>query len=232
MGVYMYMQFLAAIVFAGVVGCSTSVGSSGSSPAPDGGGYKCLCAASDVKGVKNQNPKIGTISVIGDSLASGYGAAPNSTNTPAQCLQKYFGTSVNAVAVPGATSIEVAGQIDSALQSHLVFVSSGGDDAIDDVRQPGSYPATRSLINMGWIFDRLLQSGALVVYLGLKPPYPGGDRMGQIWDLANSKGVLVVDGMSGLWTDKSLMADEIHPNQQGYSVMCSRIIATLKAYYP
>jgi hypothetical protein len=76
------------------------------------------------------------------------------------------------------------------------------------------------------------RASAVVVYLGLNPPFTGGERMPQISQLARSKGVIVVDGMNGFWGNTNLMSDKIHPNNLGYSILCDRVLTALKGYYP
>lgn len=81
------------------------------------------------------------------------------------------------------------------------------------------------------LFDRLLATGALVVYLGLNPPYAGAERLPAITEIAKSKGVLVVDGMAGFWNTQ-LMGDEFHPTTEGYRQMCQRIVEAVRGHYP
>jgi lysophospholipase L1-like esterase len=113
-----------------------------------------------------------------------------------------------------------------------VFVSSGGNDAISDYFVPGSYPAEQTMHEMEKMFDDLQATGAVVLYLGLNPPYTGGERMPEIWKLAESKGVIVVDGLADLWGDKDKMSDDLHPNEEGYKIFCERIEKAVTGYYP
>ena len=120
----------------------------------------------------------------------------------------------------------------TARKPNLVFVSSGGNDTLKDNDKPGSYPVQKTLSEMNEMFDKLIASGALVVYLGLNPGVVGAERLPEISKMAKAKGVIVVDGMNGLWENSSLMADRIHPNDAGYSIMCDRILNALVGYYP
>ena len=181
--------------------------------------------------VLNSNPGVGVIAVAGDSLARGRGATNPDNRTPG-CFRQNFPGQVESFGVDGRTSYQLLGDLSEveAVQPKLIFVSSGGNDAIKDFWF-GFYPEERTLREMDEIFDRLLATGAVVVYLGLNPPQKAAARLPKISALAASKGVLVVDGMQGLWgTD--FMRDQFHPNDQGYQKMCARIVEALQPYYP
>ena len=61
---------------------------------------------------------------------------------------------------------------------------------------------------------------------------PAAERLLSLAALARLQGVLVIDGMAGLWTDPLMMADDFHPNDAGYKVMCDRILQELGEHYP
>ncbi len=184
--------------------------------------------------VANSKPGLGAMVVLGDSLAAGEGRTSANAKVPEKCLADKFGQGVTNLAVPGLTSQEILTKVPQAIlvQPTLIFVSSGGNDAILNHYQPGSYEASKTLREMEEMFDALLDSGALVVYLSLNPPLPSTERLPQITELAIKKGVLVVDGMNGLWTDSSLMADQFHPNDRGYALMCEKILSAVNGHYP
>ena len=194
----------------------------------------CRCEPTEATRVRNAKPGLGTISIIGDSLARGRGTDESSPYVPAQCLKNAFNATINPLAINGLTSEGTLSEVNAAIAagSRLVFVSSGGNDAIRDTVQPGSYPVSKSLREMEVVFDRLLDSGAVVVYLGLRPPFSGSERLSKIWDLATKKGVIVIDGMKDLWDDPTKMADSVHPNEAGYTKMCERIVEGIGASYP
>jgi lysophospholipase L1-like esterase len=181
--------------------------------------------------ITNANPGVGPIAVVGDSLARGAGAT-DAELAPAGCFRNNFPGEVHALGVDGRTSEGVLANLNQATDKKpkLVFVSSGGNDAINDYYF-GNYPEQKTMEQMNEIFDRLLATGAVVAYLGLNPPYPQAVRLPKISDLAKTKGVIVVDGMNGMWgTDQ--MADEFHPNDKGYTEMCRRIVEAVRGHYP
>jgi lysophospholipase L1-like esterase len=183
--------------------------------------------------IRNAKPGAGSLTVLGDSLAAGYGAK-NGAIKPAACIARGLNTTVQDFSVAGLTSSQILAKADQAQASgpKVIFVSSGGNDAILDMNKHGSYPAGKTLSEMSSLFERLLDTGAVVVYLGLNPPFAGGERLPQISQLARGKGVIVVDGMNGFWNNPNLMSDRIHPNDLGYSILCERVLTALKGYYP
>ncbi len=185
--------------------------------------------------IKNTHPGVGTITVMGDSLAAGSGATDLAIK-PAGCLSQLQNDTVTSHAVPGYTSQQILNTL-PAVQADapkLVFISSGGNDTMIDNKYPGQYPQAKTLQEMNTLFDQLFQSNnqIVVAYLSLNPPVPYATRLPEITQLAQSKGVIIIDGMYGLWTDPSKMADQIHPNNIGYAIMCSRILNAIKPHYP
>ncbi len=181
--------------------------------------------------ITNSNPGVGPMVVLGDSLASGWGTSEESVR-PAGCLDASFEGEMHGMAIPGNTSKGVLNKLDEAIAKNpkLVFVSSGGNDAIRN-RSGGAYPPERTYQEMAEIFDRLLATGAVVAYLGLNPPFEAAARLPVVSEIARAKGVLVIDGMNGMWgTD--YMADLIHPNTKGYTEMCRRIVEAVRGHYP
>lgn len=183
--------------------------------------------------IRNAKPGAGLLAVMGDSLAAGYGTN-NPEQKPANCIGRGINTVSKDYSVSGSTSSEVLIKADQVQMSQpkVIFVSSGGNDAIYNKGQPGIYPVDKTMSEMSSLFERLLNTGAVVVYLEIHPPFAGGERLPQIANLARSKGVIVVDGMNGFWNNPNLMSDQIHPNDLGYAIMCDRIVTALKGYYP
>ncbi len=181
--------------------------------------------------VQAQTPLDGAVYVVGDSLAYGTGATKTALS-PTNCLQKTFpnNTATN-LAVPGKKSDTLIGELRTWVddpKAGLIFVSMGGNDEIMNVIKPNSFPKSASLTNMEESFDNLLARGAIVVYLSLNHPSATTDRLQLITQMAEQKGIITVDGMAGLWGTK-YMADNFHPNAQGYEIVCTRINDALRA---
>lgn len=183
--------------------------------------------------IANAHPGAGRIVVLGDSLAAGHKATVDDVK-PAGCMKQFPNEFIADLAVPGLTSEEITAKLRIVEGTHpkLIFVSSGGNDTMLDHKQPGAYPENKTLNEMNDMFDFLLQTGAVVAYLSVNPPVPYAGRMSAITQMAQSKGIIIVDGMNGFWQNPNLMADTIHPNDAGYKIMCDRTIEAIKGYYP
>jgi lysophospholipase L1-like esterase len=190
-----------------------------------------FAAHADQITLTNNNPGVGPISIIGDSLAAGYGADQEDAK-PAGCFRGNFQGEVSDFSVPGRTSTDILNDLEKPLQKapHMIFVSAGGNDAIQNY-YTGNFPNEKSYDQMTQLFDRLVATGALVVYLGLNPPYEGAERLPGITAIAQAKGILVVDGMNGFWGTQK-MSDEFHPTTEGYREMCQRIVDSVRGHYP
>ncbi|MCO5113910.1 MAG: SGNH/GDSL hydrolase family protein [Bdellovibrionaceae bacterium] len=191
---------------------------------------------------KNSTPKIknshsyneGPIVVFGDSLAYGHGAT-SEEKTFTGCFRNVYGKTVINMGQNGATSSDVVGRINQVtqLKPSMVFVSLGGNDIL---RRNAS---ETTLNNMRKIFKSFTEEGSLVLYLGLNPPqsffmgkFIDVKRFRQIKDIAKEEGVLFIDdAFKDLWKKSEYMFDDIHPNDNGYSTICSRLIGLLEPHY-
>jgi lysophospholipase L1-like esterase len=210
------------VTLAALTSCSGSSSGNGSGPIKQNSGE-----------IQNANPGAGFISVMGDSLAYGTGATDDNVK-PAGCLAQLPNTGIKVTAVPGYTSTRIYDTLTQTFAPNpkLIFVSSGGNDTMIDENHPGEYPESKTLMEMTALFDRLIEQNNVVAYLALNPPVPYSTRLPKISELAKSKGVIVIDGMNELWTDPTMMADQIHPNNAGYAIMCNRILSAITPYYP
>ena len=164
-------------------------------------------------------------------------SSPQTALTPKNCLQANIPGTYFNFADNGATSEDLKNKLDVIVkgETKMYFVSVGGNDVLYTLAGL-DYPEQKTLDDMNIIFDRLLSTNSLVVYLSLnpppQPPYEKTERLPKITALAQSKGILVVDGMNGLWADPLYMTDEVHPNDLGYEKMCGAIVSTVRPHYP
>jgi lysophospholipase L1-like esterase len=184
----------------------------------------------------NSKPGAGSIYVMGDSLAYGTGSSVDSLFTPSLCLAAEFtGATVSNYAIPGFKTNELVNNVPYYLGQppKLAFISTGGNDALSEYYQPGSYPADKSVRELKRIILQFQTAGAVVVYLAINPPYDptAAKRLQDMGKVARENGAIVVDGMAGLW-NTAKMSDDLHPNDDGYEVMCDRIIQAVSAHYP
>lgn len=166
--------------------------------------------------------------LFGDSLATGMGASRPENNLAA-CLTKITGATSLVRAENGADTARTLQQVQKFRTdtAGLVFLSVGGNDVIRDLTG-SSYPESESLRNFEAILSELEPRKTRVVYLMLNPPFSGASRLPLLAAKAQARNIIVVDGMDGLWNQRQYMADQIHPNDAGYKIICDRIKDTLK----
>ena len=184
----------------------------------------------------NSKPGAGSVYVIGDSLAYGTGATDDLV-TPSKCLEnKITGALVSNYGIPGQSTDELVDNVTFYLKipPKLVFISIGGIDAFMDYSNPGSYPADKSVRELKRIILQFQNVGSVVAYLAINPPYDAkaSSRLLEMTKVARENGVIIVNGMDGLWTDATKMADEFHPNDAGYEVMCDRMVKAIAPHFP
>jgi lysophospholipase L1-like esterase len=173
--------------------------------------------------VKNPRPAGDVVVAFGDSLTYGEGAAPEASFP--QHLARMTGRDIVNEGHNGDTTAGALRRVDRVLmlQPSVVIVVLGGNDILRRV------PAEETRKNLRAVFQKLQQSGALVVYGAIDPPFIGKNWTARIRDVCREEGVLYVDAvMKGLWNDRTKMADRVHPNGDGYRVVAERIHAVLK----
>jgi acyl-CoA thioesterase I len=158
-----------------------------------------------------------TIVCLGDSITSGYGAAPG----PAfpEILKSKLGTEVINQGVPGDTAENGLARVDEALASDpwLVVVELGGNDILNRVPPERTEAALRSIL------QRLLAANVVPMLVEVEVPFAG--RYAEIYGrLADEYNVpLVDDALGEILLDPALKSDPIHPNAQGQVVLAEAI---------
>lgn len=158
----------------------------------------------------------GVILAFGDSLTFGYGA-PRSQGYPAR-LQEMTGLRVINAGVSGEVSADGLGRLGALLKAHrpdLVILCHGGNDILR------KYSKLRLRENLLQMIGLIRQNGAEVLFVGV----PGFGLLGldtlELYDeIAEESGVLYEDEvLTAVLSDPSLKSDQIHPNDQGYTMM-------------
>jgi len=167
----------------------------------------------------NFPPKSGTTWVaLGDSLTAGLGASPGS-DYPA-LLGKELGIPILNAGVPGNTTQDGLERIEEIIRLNpkVVLVCLGGNDGLRGV------PADQTFQNLGTIIDRLHQSGAFVVLIGIRSVSLFDKNENRFRQLAKEKKVFyVADILRGVLGNSRLMFDQIHPNDEGYAAITQRL---------
>src|SRR5690606_13865006 len=105
--------------------------------------------------VVHANPGKGSIAVIGDSLARGFGAT-DAKVTPTGCLDEALPGTVTNLAEDGATSKSLEQKLPNILmrKDKMVVVSAGYNDALAEYLG-NTYKVSDTLASMARIFDSL-----------------------------------------------------------------------------
>ncbi len=172
------------------------------------------CGGPDVPNLRSPGR---TIVVLGDSIASGYGASPGAAFP--EILAAKLGAEVINQGVPGDTAEDGLARVDAALAADpwLVVVELGGNDILNRVPPERTEAALRSIL------QRLLAANVVPMLVEVEIPFAG--RYAEIYTkLADEHNVPVVDDALGdILLDPSLKSDPIHPNAQGQVVLAEAI---------
>lgn len=169
--------------------------------------------------IRNAPPGTGSIVCFGDSLTRGHGAAPEESY-PA-VLGHLLGREILNRGRDGETSESALERLDDdvlAASPSVVIITLGGNDMMRRL------PIEDTVRSLRRIFERILAARAMVVFLPIDPPFVSGERTEKVKDLCRELGVLYVDSvMDGMWGNRRLMSDNIHPNAAGYRAMAERV---------
>jgi len=169
--------------------------------------------------IRNAPPGAGPIVCFGDSLTRGQGAEPEESY-PA-VLARLLGRDVLNRGRDGETSKRALERLDEdvlSLSPSIVIITLGGNDMLQRL------PIADTVGSLRKIFERTLAVHAMVVFLAVHPPFINDERMNKVKDLCREIGVLYVDSvMDGMWRNRKVMSDDIHPNAAGYRLMAERV---------
>lgn len=204
----------------------------------DGDGSKENIPKYIIKNSKSYND--GSVVLFGDSLARGEGASSDIKSLVGCMALASGGKIVSNMAISGATTVGSMNVLNFAIDDKpaLAIISLGGNDAIADAFNQ-SIPESETLDNIRTIFKSFTDAGTLVLHLGLNPP-PNPNvplevdtsRLLKIKDIAEEEGVLFLENsLAGMWGNADYMADEVHPNDNGYALLCNRVKTLLAPHF-
>lgn len=171
----------------------------------------------------NFPPSNSTIVAFGDSLIQGVGSTNNSDFI--SLLSQKIGKPIVNMGVSGNTTAMGLERIDAVIAQKpgTVIVLFGGNDFLRKV------PKAETFANLGRIINRLQSSGAMVVLLGIRGGVLSDPYKAEFEKLSEgAKVVYVSDVLSGLVGDSRYMHDAVHPNDEGYKIIASRVYAAIK----
>ena len=164
------------------------------------------------------------IIAFGDSLVVGHGASPG--NDFVSILSDRLDHPIINAGRNGDTTqsglerlqVEVLSQ-----DPRIVILLLGGNDALRRVSMDQTFNRLADMI------DQIHQTGAAVVLVGVRGSLFGDRYEEEFEALAEAKQVnYVPDILSGIFGHPSLMADSIHPNDEGNLLMADRVEPVLR----
>lgn len=158
-----------------------------------------------------------TIVCFGDSLTHGTGASNGETYP--YFLQKFTNLTVVNAGVHGDTSQQGLDRIDEIFQfkPFMVLIEFGANDFFKKI------PTAVTKKNIESIVDKIQASGATAVILCTEDnQLPELRRM--LVEISNDKNAPIVSGiLNEIWTDRTLFADDLHPNSAGYKIVAEKV---------
>jgi lysophospholipase L1-like esterase len=159
-------------------------------------------------------------------LTSGVGAAPGQSWPELLALE--LGKPVVAAGVSGDTTEGGLDRLERDVLSRnpgTVIVCLGGNDILRRM------PVDGTINNLDAIISRSQASGAMVVLIGVQGiPFLSSHRS-RYRALAKERGALLVPNiLGGIIGNRKLMADQIHPNSDGYKLMAERVAQAMRPH--
>ncbi len=162
---------------------------------------------------------------FGDSLTSGTGASA-SMSYPDQLARLLDRPVVNA-GLAGDTTAGALRRLEKDVLSRsprIVLITLGGNDLKNRIPQATAFE------NLKRIVEKIQDAGALVVVGGMDLPVFGrGFGKGYQNVAAQTGAILIPDILEGIFGNRQLMSDAIHPNDDGYELMARRFYEAIPA---
>ena len=183
------------------------------------------CAPGKYANIKNLHTASGsTLVCFGNSLTAGDGA-PVGSDYPS-LLAKEFPLPVINAGLSGDTAAAAVSRIETDVLSKdpkIVIVELGANDFLKTAGRRDA--VDEAFNNLEVIIDKIQEFGAVVVLAGVSINYEIEQKYGK---LAREKGaVLVPNILEGVLGSPNLMADNFHPNAEGYKVMAAMFLKIL-----
>ncbi|MCX5835156.1 MAG: GDSL-type esterase/lipase family protein [Deltaproteobacteria bacterium] len=186
-------------------------------------GYRFFVRAPAVQDVRLTGENI---ICFGDSLTSGFGAAPG-LDYPSH-LSRLIGRPLINAGRPGDTTVSALARLDRDVLSRsprIVLITLGGNDLMRGMDRPQAFR------NLKTIVTSIQAQGALVIIGGVEAPIWGrGFEEGYRQVSKETGALLIPDILKGIMGNPKLMHDAIHPNDSGYAVIAQYFYEAVKPY--
>lgn len=180
------------------------------------------CSKKDPQNYPNSNRDI---VAFGDSLTYGYGAGPNQSYP--DYLGGMIGRKIVNLGVNGDTSATGLARINELrrYRPYIVLVEFSGNDFLRKI------PRSQTERNLKEIVNRIQQMGAIVVLVDTGGGLPMNAYTQMQKKIAKEYNTLFVPAiMDGIFNQRNLKSDEIHPNAEGYKIIAGKIEKVIKDY--
>nr|WP_320016583.1 arylesterase [uncultured Desulfobacter sp.] len=176
--------------------------------------------------IKNKPLSVSRIVCFGDSLTFGTGASEG-RDYPS-VLEGLTGVEVINAGVPGNTTENALKRVDEdvlAYEPDVVLITLGGNDLKNRVGE------STAKANLTTIIQRIQASGAMVILGGIEIPLYGKGFADMYQSVGEQTGsVLISNIFQGIFGNRKMMSDYIHPNDKGYEVMAGYFYEKLHPY--
>jgi len=176
--------------------------------------------------IKNKPLSVSRIVCFGDSLTFGTGASKG-RDYPS-VLEGLTGVEVINAGVPGNTTGNALKRVNKdvlAYEPDVVLITLGGNDLKNRVGE------STARANLTTIIQRIQESGAMVILGGIEIPLYGKGFADMYQSVGEQTGsVLISNIFEGIFANRKMMSDYIHPNDKGYEVMAGYFYEKLHPY--
>ena len=184
-----------------------------------------VCSSCGFGGPRAARPSAGTTVVaFGDSLVAGRGAP--SGRDFASVLSSRLAVPIINAGRSGDTTGSALARLNRDVLSRdpkIAIVLLGGNDFLRRV------PVEETFDNLTTIVQQLRRHGAAVVLAGVSVGLMSDPYAARYESLARQESAgLVPDILGGIFGHSDLMADPIHPNEQGYEIIADRLEPVLR----
>lgn len=152
--------------------------------------------------------------------------APRNQTYPA-VLTELTGKRVINLGVNGDTGAAAPRRLAQVMEHkpYMVLIEFGGNDFMRSV------PFEQTMASVSRIVDEVQAAGAIAVIVDTGGYYGMRKYSKAYKKLAKEKGAVFVSGiLDGVFGQRALMSDQVHPNAAGYKIVAERVYEEIKDY--